>query len=61
VRQQVVGIGRRLGDFVSIVSGLKPGDQVASSGLFKLHNGAGVVINNEIAPKSSTTPNPPNG
>jgi len=61
VRQQFVRTGRTLGDFVSVVSGLKPGDTVASSGVFKLHNGAGVVINNEIAPAHSTTPNPPNG
>jgi len=61
VRQQFVRTGRALGDFVSVLSGLKPGDTVASSGLFKLHNGAGVVINNEIAPEHSTTPNPPNG
>ena len=60
-RQQFVKTGRPLGDFVSIVTGLKPGDRVVSSGLFKLRNGIGVVINNEIAPKSSTTPNPPNG
>ena len=61
VRQQFVRTGRPLGDFVSIVTGLKSGERVVSSGLFKLRNGAGVVINNEITPKSSTTPNPPNG
>ena len=61
VRQQFIKTGRPLGDFISIVDGLKPGDRVVSSGLFKLRNGAGVVINNDIAPKSSTTPNPPNG
>ena len=61
VRQQFVRTGRPLGDFISIVSGLKPGDTVASSGLFKLRNGVGVVVNNEIAPERSTTPHPPNG
>jgi membrane fusion protein (multidrug efflux system) len=61
VRQQFVRTGRPLGDFVSIVTGLKPGERVVSSGLFKLRNGAGVVINNELTPKPSTTPNPPNG
>ena len=60
-RQQFVRTGRPLGDFVSIVTGLKPGERVVSSGLFKMRNGVGVVINNDIAPKSSTTPNPPNG
>jgi membrane fusion protein (multidrug efflux system) len=61
VRQQFVRTGRPLGDFVSVLSGLKPGDTVVSSGLFKLRNGAGVVVNNQIAPEHSTTPNPPNG
>jgi membrane fusion protein, multidrug efflux system len=61
VRQQFVKTGRPLGDFVSIVAGLKAGDKVASSGLFKLHNGGSVVINNDLAPEPSTTPNPPNG
>ena len=61
VRQQFVRTGRPLGDFVSIVDGLKPGEHVVSSGLFKLRNGAGVVINNDITPEHSTTPNPPNG
>ena len=61
VQQQIVRTGRQLGDFVSILSGLKPGERVVSSGLFKLRNGSGVVINNEIAPTNSTTPNPPNG
>jgi membrane fusion protein (multidrug efflux system) len=61
VRQQFVKTGRPLGDFVSIVAGLKAGDKVASSGLFKLRNGAGVVINNDLAPEPSTAPTPPNG
>ena len=60
-RQQFVKTGRPLGDFVSIVTGLKPGERVVSSGLFKLRNGSSVVENNDIAPKPSTTPNPPNG
>lgn len=61
VRQQFVRTGRPLGDFVSIVDGLKPGERVVNSGLFKLRNGSVVVINNEISPAHSTTPNPPNG
>jgi membrane fusion protein, multidrug efflux system len=61
VRQQFVRTGRPLGDFVSIIEGLKAGDRVVSAGLFKLHNGAGVTINNDIAPETSTTPTPPNG
>ena len=58
VRQQFVRTGQSHGDFVSVLSGLKPGDRVVSAGLFKLRNGAPVTINNEITPKPSRTPNP---
>lgn len=61
VRQKFVRTGRGRGDFVSVESGLKPGERVASSGLFKLRNGQSVVENNELAPKASEQPNPPNG
>ncbi len=59
VRQQFVRTGRTRGDFVSVVSGLKAGERVASAGLFKLRNGIAVVENNAIAPKASETPRPP--
>ena len=59
VRQQFIRTGRTRGDFVSVTSGLKAGQRVASAGLFKLRNGMSVVENNEIAPKLSETPRPP--
>ena len=58
VRQQFIRTGAVRGDFVSVESGLKPGDRVASSGMFKLRNGLTVVENNELSPKSTKTPNP---
>jgi len=58
VRQQFIRTGAVRGDFVSVESGLKPGDRVASSGMFKLRNGLTVVENNELSPKSTQTPNP---
>ena len=58
VRQQFVKIGRARGDFVTIESGLKAGDRVVSSGVFKLRNGMPVVENNKITPKSSDAPRP---
>jgi membrane fusion protein, multidrug efflux system len=57
-RQQFVRLGRARGDFVSVESGLKPGDRVASAGLFKLRNGVTVVENNSLAPKSELAPRP---
>lgn len=59
VRQQFVRVGRARGDFVSVESGLKAGEKVASSGVFKLKNGAAIVESNELAPKPSETPNLP--
>ena len=58
VRQQFVKVGRVRGDFISITSGLKAGERVASSAIFKLRNGAAVVENNSISPPSNKKPNP---
>jgi membrane fusion protein, multidrug efflux system len=58
-RQRFVRTGRTYGDFVSVTKGLKPGDKVVSSGGFKLHNGAPVSVNNEMAPKPELDPTPP--
>ncbi|MDB6029057.1 MAG: efflux transporter, family, subunit [Verrucomicrobiales bacterium] len=57
-RQQFVKTGTVRGDFVTVESGLKAGDKVASSGVFKLRNGVPVKENNEMVPKASTTPKP---
>jgi membrane fusion protein (multidrug efflux system) len=58
VRQQFVRVGRSKGDFVSVTTGLKEGDRVVSSGLFKLRNGMSVVENNELTPKPDKKPTP---
>lgn len=59
-RQQVVQIGRRLGDKIAIISGVKPGEEVASSGGFMLRPGVGVLINNSVTPGNSLNPKPAN-
>ena len=59
VRQQFVRTGASRGDYLSVESGLKPGDKIASSGVFKLRNGMAVVENNDLAPKSALAPKPP--
>jgi len=61
-QQKFIRTGRTHGDFVSVESGLKAGDRVVTSGLFKLHNGSSVQENNAAAdsPKPSLTPTPPN-
>ncbi len=58
VRQQFVRIGQARGDFVSVATGLKPGDRIVNAGLFKLRNGMAVVENNNLTPKSTDAPRP---
>jgi membrane fusion protein (multidrug efflux system) len=60
VQQQFVKLGSTRGDQVSIVSGLKAGDEVVSSGVFKLRSGMPVQVNNSVQPGDESNPNPPN-
>jgi membrane fusion protein, multidrug efflux system len=57
-KQQVVKIDGSRGDQVAIVSGLNPGDEVVSSGVFRLRNGAPILVNNTIKPENSPSPKP---
>ena len=59
VQQKFIRAGRSHGDFISVESGLNPGDQVVTAGIFKLHNGVSVQVNNEDTPKPSMSPKPP--
>ena len=58
VRQQFIRTGRVRGDFVSVESGLKPGDRIVSAGIFKLRNGMSVIESNDLTPQSSAAPRP---
>lgn len=58
VRQQFVKVEGSRGDQVGIVSGLNPGDEVVSSGVFKLRNGAAVQVNNKVQPGNNPAPKP---
>lgn len=60
VRQQIVKIGATRGDLVAIEEGIKPGEQVVTSGVFKLRNGAPVVVNNNVQPSANPAPKPAN-
>jgi len=57
-RQRFVRLGERRGDLVAVISGLKGGEQVVSSGAFKLRNGAAVVVHNDQAPGAELDPRP---
>jgi membrane fusion protein, multidrug efflux system len=58
IRQQFIRTGETRGDFVTVIQGLKAGEIVVSSGVFKLRNGMPVVINNTLAPKPELNPMP---
>jgi membrane fusion protein (multidrug efflux system) len=58
IRSQVVRVGEARGDFVAIDKGLKTGDVIVSTGVFKLRNGIPVTVNNDLAPKPELNPTP---
>jgi membrane fusion protein (multidrug efflux system) len=58
IRQQFVRVGEARGDLVSITKGLKAGDTVVGTGVFKLRNGMAVTINNDLAPRPQVAPTP---
>jgi membrane fusion protein (multidrug efflux system) len=60
LRQQFVRLGEKRGDFVAAVSGLKVGEEIVSTGVFKLRNGQSVVIDNKLAPPFQNSPTPEN-
>jgi membrane fusion protein (multidrug efflux system) len=60
LRQQFVRLGATRGDFVAVTDGLKPGETVVTSGVFKLRGGMQVVIDNKLAPNAQLSPKPNN-
>jgi membrane fusion protein (multidrug efflux system) len=60
LRQQFIHLGEKRGDFVSVLSGLNSGEEVVSTGVFKLRNGQAVVVDNSLAPEFSLDPRPEN-
>jgi membrane fusion protein (multidrug efflux system) len=58
VRQQFVRVEGARGDQVAVVSGINPGDEIVTSGVFKLRNGASVLVNNQVTPSNNPKPKP---
>ncbi len=58
VRQQFVKLGGGRGDQIAVVSGVKPGEEVVTSGVFKLRPGAAVQVNNDVQPGNNPSPSP---
>lgn len=56
VTQRFVKTGATRGDLIAVTDGLKPGEQVVTSGLLKLRNDAEVTINNDVQPSADERP-----
>ena len=57
-KQQFVKLGSSRGDQVAVISGLEPGQEVVTSGVFKLRAGAAVQVNNAVRPSDNPAPRP---
>ncbi len=60
LRQQIIRLGGTKGDFVAVTEGLKEGEKIVTSGVFKLRPKMAVVIDNKLAPEAQLAPKPPN-
>ncbi|MEW8028268.1 MAG: efflux RND transporter periplasmic adaptor subunit [Candidatus Thiodiazotropha sp.] len=60
LRQQVIRLGDARGDFVAVETGLKEGESVVTSGVFKLRPKMAVVVDNALAPDAKMEPTPDN-
>lgn len=60
IRQQVVRLGARQGDYVTVTEGVTGGERIVSTGAFKLRSGMPVVIDNSLAPDFTLAPAPDN-
>ena len=60
LRQQFVRLGQARGDFIDVIDGLKAGETIVTSGVFKLRSGMKVIIDNTLAPEPSLDPHPSN-
>ena len=58
VRQQVVKLGTSRGDQVAVLSGITEGEEVVTSGVFKLRNGVAIQVNNTVQPANNPAPEP---
>jgi membrane fusion protein (multidrug efflux system) len=58
LRQQFVVLGESRGDFIEVIKGLKPGEKVVTTGVFKLRGGMKVIIDNSLSPEFNIKPSP---
>jgi membrane fusion protein, multidrug efflux system len=60
VRQQFVKLGPARGDQIAVLSGIDAGEEVVTSGVFKLRNGVAVLVDNSVQPGNDPSPAPEN-
>jgi membrane fusion protein (multidrug efflux system) len=60
VQQRFVKLGEARGDQIAVLAGVEPGDEVVTSGVFKLRNGAAVLVDNTVQPGNDPAPAPEN-
>ena len=60
VQQKLVKLGETRGDLIAIEDGIKAGEEVVTSGVFKLRDHAEVQINNANTPSAEAAPRTPN-
>jgi membrane fusion protein (multidrug efflux system) len=58
VKQVFVSTGETRGDQIAVLSGLKAGDVIVTSGQLKLKNGSSIVVNNKASPANDAAPKP---
>ena len=61
VVQRFVKLGTARGDQVAVTTGVQPGEEIVTSGVFKLRNGAAVRVNNKVQPSNKPSPRPEEG
>jgi membrane fusion protein (multidrug efflux system) len=59
-RQQFVRLGQTRGDFVAIAKGVQAGQEIVTSGAFKLRNNAPIVVDNSVKADAGLEPHPEN-
>jgi membrane fusion protein (multidrug efflux system) len=59
-RQAFVKLGETRGDFVAVLDGLKPGQEIVTAGAFKLRNGIPLAVNANVKLDPKLDPHPEN-
>jgi membrane fusion protein (multidrug efflux system) len=59
-RQAFVKLGDTRGDYVAVLEGIKPGQEIVTAGAFKLKNGIPLIVNDKVKLEPKLEPTPEN-